>query len=138
VVDLSDPRRPAEVASFVPPPSPARQTAATAQGGRRDMPLVWGVTRWNDLVLASDMNSGLWVIRVTHDGKGSSQGGSGGGSGRQPPPAPQAAPGTDPAGGEAAPGGWGAARWTALAGLALGLLAAGAVTREALRRRRGS
>ena len=60
VVDLSDPRNPREVASFVPPPSKPRQSAATAQGGRRDMPVVWGVYPWKDLVLASDMNSGLW------------------------------------------------------------------------------
>jgi len=147
VVDLSDPRRPTEVAWFVPPPSPARQTAATAQGGRRDMPLVWGVTRWKDLVLASDMNSGLWIIRVTLDGKGSNQGGSGaggsgsGGSGQAAPqaaPPPRAAPEGDLTADRAGPGGWGAARWAALAGLALGLLAAGAVARGALRRRRPS
>jgi hypothetical protein len=140
VVDLSDPRRPTEVAWFVPPPSSARQTAATAQGGRRDMPLVWGVTRWKDLVLASDMNSGLWIIRVTLDGKASNQGGSGSGGSSgsgQAAPAPQATPPP-----RAAPdgeltadrGGWGAARWAALAGLALGLLAAGAVARGARRR----
>ena len=131
VVDLSDPRRPAEVASFVPPPSPARQTAATAQGGRRDMPLVWGVTRWKDLVLASDMNSGLWVIRVTLDGKGSNQGGSGPG---QVVPAPQTMPSqaTPPAGRRA---GRGAAQWVAMAGLGLGLLAALLVARGARRRR---
>jgi hypothetical protein len=138
VVDLSDPSRPTEVASFVPPPSRARQTAATARGGRRDMPLVWGVTRWKDLVLASDMNSGLWIIRVTLDGK------AGGGSGQQPNPAPrattppQAAPEGRPTAAGAGQGGWGAARWTALAGLALGLLAIGAVTRAAVRRRRPS
>jgi len=131
----------------VPPPSSPRQTAATAQGGRRDMPLVWGVTRWKDLVLASDMNSGLWIIRVTLDGKGSTQGGSGaggaGGSGRATPAPPatppaQAAPEGDLTADRAGPGGWGAARWAALAGLALGLLAAGAVARGARRRRRAS
>ena len=128
VVDLSDPRLPVEVASFVPPPSPARQTAATAQGGRRDMPLVWGVTRWKDLVLASDMNSGLWIIRVTLDGK---QGGSGPG---RPIPAPQTTPPKAPP--QPDPGGWGTAKWVAVAGLALGLLALGAVAGGALRRRR--
>jgi hypothetical protein len=136
VVDLSDPRRPTEVASFVPPPSSPRQTAATAKGGRRDMPLVWGVTRWKDLVLASDMNSGLWIIRVTLDGKGTTQGGPGAG---QATPAPQATPPPQaaPEGGLAADqgrDGWGGVRWVALAGLALGLLAAGAVARGARRR----
>jgi hypothetical protein len=145
VVDLSDPRRPTEVAWFVPPPSPARQTAATAQGGRRDMPLVWGVTRWKDLVLASDMNSGLWIIRVTLDGKAGDQAGSGGagGSGQAAPapqatPPPRAAPEGDPTAGQAGPGGWGAVQGAALAGLALGLLAVGVVTRGVLRRRRAS
>src|SRR4029450_2940073 len=83
VVDLSDPGLPTEGAWCGPPPAAAGQPAATAEGGRRDMPLVWGVTRWKDLVMASDMNSGLWGIRVTLDGKGSSQGGAGGGCGQQ-------------------------------------------------------
>jgi hypothetical protein len=140
VVDLSDPARPREVAWFVPPPSSARQTAATAQGGRRDMPVVWGVHLWKDLVLASDMNSGLWVFRVTLDGaaaNGAGTGAAGPGSGQSgsgqaaPPPA---AP--DPAGGGAAgdPGGPGVAAWVGLAGLALGLLAVGMVVRAARRR----
>ena len=96
VVDLSDPRRPREIASFVPPPSSPRQSAATAQGGRRDMPVVWGVYPWKDLVLASDMNSGLWVFRVTADAKASNGGGSG--QPATPPPAPQAGPAADRAG----------------------------------------
>jgi hypothetical protein len=143
VVDLSDPRRPREVASFVPPPSPPRQAAATAQDGRRDMPVVWGVYPWKDLVLASDMNSGLWVIRVTADAGARDQGGSGsggsgsGGSGQQATPAPEPAPAPDPAAAEAGdPGGQGVATWVGLTGLALGLLAVGAVVRSAARRRR--
>jgi hypothetical protein len=122
VVDLSDPSRPVEVASFVPPPpSAARQTAVAAQGGRRDMPLVWGVTRWKGLVLASDMNSGLWVVRVTLDGPG------------QPIPAPQATPPKPPP--QPDPGGWGTAQWVALACAALALVAAGALARSVLKRR---
>ena len=39
------------------------------------MPVVWGVYPW-DLVLASDMNSGLWVFRVTADAKAPNGGGS--------------------------------------------------------------
>jgi hypothetical protein len=126
VVDLSDPSRPVVVASFVPPPSPARQTAATAQGGRRDMPLVWGVTRWKDLVLASDMNSGLWVIRVTLDGDRS-----------KPAPGPVPTLQTTPAkpAPPADPGGWATAQWVALACLALALVAAGALVRSVRRRR---
>jgi hypothetical protein len=127
VVDLSDPTRPVEVASFVPPPSPARQTAATAQGGRRDMPLVWGVTRWKDLVLASDMNSGLWVIRVTLDGNGGTPG-----PGRTIPTPPTTPP--RPVA-QAEPGGWGAAQWVALACVALALVAAVALARSVRKRR---
>jgi hypothetical protein len=137
VVDLSDPARPREVASFVPPPSRPRQTAATAQGGRRDMPVVWGVFPWKDLVLASDMNSGLWVIRVADDAKGSNGGGSGpgaGASGSGQAPAPQAAP--DPAADSAADrGGPDVATWVGLTGLLLGLLAVAAVVLAARRRR---
>jgi hypothetical protein len=133
VVDLSDPAHPREIASFVPPPTSPRQTAATAQGGRRDMPVVWGVFPWKDLVLASDMNSGLWVFRVTAGAKAPNGGGSGsapGGSGAAPAqPAPQAAP--DPA---TDPGGPGVVLWAGLIGLAAGLLAVGAVVRAARRR----
>jgi hypothetical protein len=147
VVDLADPGKPREVAWFVPPPSSPRQTAATAQGGRRDMPVVWGVYPWKDMVLASDMNSGLWIFRVTGDvkgangggsksgGSGSGPGGSGPGQPATPAPTPQAAPGPDPAAVRTGdPGGLGVAAWVALAGLALGLLAVGAVVRSARRR----
>jgi hypothetical protein len=145
VVDLADPRRPREVAWFVPPPTSPRQTVATAQNGRRDMPLVWGVYPWKDMVLASDLNSGLWIFRVTADtkggngggsapgGPGSGPGGAGSGAGQPATPPPQAAP--DQAANRAdEPGRLGGAGWIALAGLALGLLAAGAVVRNARRR----
>jgi hypothetical protein len=143
VVDLADPRRPREVAWFVPPPSsPPRQTAVTARAGQRDMPLVWGVYPWKGMVLASDMNSGLWIVRVTGDaaggnGAGSGSGAGGSGSRRPATPPPQAAPGPDPAAVHAGdPGGLGVAAWVALAGLALGLLAVGAVVASARRRQR--
>jgi hypothetical protein len=126
VVDLSDPRRPREIASFVPPPSSPRQSAATAQGGRRDMPVVWGVYPWKDLVLASDMNSGLWVFRVTADAKAPNGGGSG--QPATPPPAPQAAPAADRAGDPDT------LLWVGVAGLLLGLLALSLVARSARRR----
>ena len=140
VVDLADPRRPREVAFFVPPPSPPRQAVATAQNGRRDMPVVWGVHPWKDLVLASDMNSGLWVVRVTGDGR-AGNGGPGAGSvgpgspGTGRAAAPEAAPEPDPATARAGdPGGLGVAAWLALAGLALGLVAVAAAVRAARRR----
>jgi hypothetical protein len=125
VVDLSDPRRPVEVAWFVPPPSSPRQSAATAQGGRRDMPLVWGVFPWKGMVLASDMNSGLWVFRVTKDAGASPPGPE---EPAPPPPAPPPDPPTTPAGDS------GGFLWVGLAGLALGLLAVGTVVRAARRR----
>jgi hypothetical protein len=126
VVDLSDPRRPREIASFVPPSSSPRQSAATAQDGRRDMPVVWGVYPWKDLVLVSDMNSGLWVFRVTADAKASNGGGSG--QPATPPPAPQAAPAADRAGDPDT------LLWVGVAGLLLGLLALSLVARSARRR----
>jgi hypothetical protein len=135
VVDLADPGHPREVASFVPPPtSPPRQTAVTAQDGRRDMPLVWGVYPWKGLVLASDINSGLWVFRVTGGGNGAAQGGTASGGS---PPATPAAPAPGPAAATGSPGGLGPAGWAALAGLVLGLLAVGAVVASAARRRSG-
>lgn len=59
LVDFADPANPREVAAFVPPAAPdpfgVFPTAAN----------VWGIAREGDLVLASDINSGLWVLRVT-------------------------------------------------------------------------
>lgn len=61
VLDISDPSRPREVASFVPPAHP------DPSGGRfnPDRPMVWGVYPLGDLVLLSDMNYGLYVLRVS-------------------------------------------------------------------------
>ena len=109
----------------MPPPSSPRQTAATAQGGRRDMPLVWGVFPWKGMVLASDMNSGLWVFRVNQDAGTSPPGPEGQ---APPPPAPPPDPPTTPAGDS------GGFLWVGLAGLALGLLAVGVVVGAARRR----
>jgi hypothetical protein len=131
VVDLSEPRNPREVAWFVPPPASPRQTAATAQSGRRDMPVVWGVFPHKGVVLASDMNSGLWIFRVTggadsaNGGAGKAPGGAGPGPGQAPAPQAAGDPAADRTG---APG---VLLWVGLAGLALGLLALGAVVRAA-------
>lgn len=58
LVDFADADHPREVASFVPPavPDPLRFFPTDAQ--------VWGVARIGDLVLASDINGGLYVLRV--------------------------------------------------------------------------
>jgi hypothetical protein len=97
------------------------------------MPVVWGVYPWKDLVLASDMNSGLWVFRVTADAKAA----NGGGSGQAATPPPQAAPNPapDPAADRAGePGSPDTLLWVGVAGLLLGLLAMSLVARSARRR----
>lgn len=59
LVDFADPANPHEVAAFVPPaaPDPFGVFPPTAN--------VWGVARDGDLVLLSDINSGLWVLRAS-------------------------------------------------------------------------
>ena len=66
VVDASDPENPEEVAFFVPPaaqnPVKPSQRFVLSQ-----TPQVWGVAydEERDLIFASDMNSGLWILRRT-------------------------------------------------------------------------
>jgi hypothetical protein len=60
LIDISRPADPREVGSFVPPATP------DPTGFFPPVPLVWGV--WphrGDIVLASDINSGLWILKVT-------------------------------------------------------------------------
>lgn len=66
VVDASDPRHPKEVASFVPPAG-QNPVKPPQRGVLSQMPQVWGVVVDEDtgLVYASDMNSGLWILRRT-------------------------------------------------------------------------
>lgn len=59
VVDLSDPTAPAEVAAFVPP-----AVADPSGFGFATAPLVWGVHVDGDLVFVSDINYGLYVLRL--------------------------------------------------------------------------
>ncbi len=67
VVDAADPTRPTEVAYFVPPagqnPVKPSQRSVLSQ-----MPQVWGVAvdEATGLVYASDMNTGLWILRRTN------------------------------------------------------------------------
>lgn len=58
--DFSDPANPFQVGQFVPPP--AADPSGFFPG---EMAIVWGVylDRGRELVLASDMNSGLWILR---------------------------------------------------------------------------
>ncbi len=66
VVDAADPRRMREVAHFVPPAvnNPVRPSQ---RGTLTNTMQMWGVAydEARDLVYASDMNSGLWILRRT-------------------------------------------------------------------------
>jgi hypothetical protein len=59
-IDIAEPRKPKELASWVPP------AGHDPHGFFPDEPLVWGVYPMpdSDLVLASDINSGLWVLQA--------------------------------------------------------------------------
>jgi hypothetical protein len=91
------------------------------------MPVVWGVFPWKNLVLASDMNSGLWVFRVTEDAIPD----NGATTTTAPLIAPQPRPAPPRDSGDS--GDSGGFLWVGLAGLVLGLLAVGVVVRAARR-----
>lgn len=64
VVDTKNPRQPKEVAYFVPPAGqnpikPAQRNVLT------NTTQVWGVEYEDGLVYASDMNTGLWILKRT-------------------------------------------------------------------------
>jgi hypothetical protein len=63
VADISRPARPRIVARFVPSAMPDPE-GDTCGNGRGPCAFVWGVFPTRDYVLASDMNSGLWVLRL--------------------------------------------------------------------------
>jgi hypothetical protein len=66
VVDASDPAQPREVAHFVPP-AEQNPVKPSQRGVLTNTPQVWGVA-YDDstgLIYASDMNSGLWILRRT-------------------------------------------------------------------------
>jgi len=67
VVDASDPRAPREVAFFVPP-SANNPVKPSQRGVLSNAPQVWGVAydATTGLIYASDMNSGLWILRRTN------------------------------------------------------------------------
>jgi hypothetical protein len=66
VVDLSNPRAPREVAHFVPPAT-TNPVKPSQRGVLSNTTQVWGVVvdEATGLVYASDMNSGLWILRRT-------------------------------------------------------------------------
>jgi ribosomal protein S18 acetylase RimI-like enzyme len=63
VADIARPARPRIVARFVPSATPDPE-GDTCGNGSGPCPFVWGVFPTKDYVLASDMNSGLWVLRL--------------------------------------------------------------------------
>jgi hypothetical protein len=66
VVDASNPRVLQEVAYFVPP-SANNPVKPSQRGVLSNAPQVWGVAydEATGLIYASDMNSGLWILRRT-------------------------------------------------------------------------
>jgi hypothetical protein len=64
VIDVSNPRSPREVAYFVPPAT-ENPVKPSQRGVLTNTTQVWGVVvdRATGLVYASDMNSGLWILR---------------------------------------------------------------------------
>ena len=66
VVNAADPRNLREVAYFVPP-SAKNPVQPSQRGTLTNATQVWGVAHddASDLVYASDMNSGLWIVRRT-------------------------------------------------------------------------
>jgi hypothetical protein len=64
VADISRPAKPKIVARFVPP-GVTDPTGDTCRGDGGSCAFVWGVFATKDYVLASDMNSGLWILRLT-------------------------------------------------------------------------
>lgn len=66
VIDTSDPTRPVEVAYFVPPAA-QNPVKPSQRGVLTNTAQVWGVVvdEATGLIYASDMNSGLWILRRT-------------------------------------------------------------------------
>ena len=66
VVDAADPTRPVEVAYFVPPAgqNPVKPSMRSVLSNKTQ---VWGVVvdEATGLIYASDMNTGLWILRRT-------------------------------------------------------------------------
>lgn len=62
VADISNARKPRILARFVPPPSIDQERSLCPEGS---CTLVWGVYAEKSYLLASDMLSGLWVLRLT-------------------------------------------------------------------------
>jgi hypothetical protein len=64
IVDVSDPEAPVEVGSFVPAPAADPAGHFQGQGRGKQFAMVWGVKVDEGLIYLSDMNSGLWIVRL--------------------------------------------------------------------------
>ena len=64
VVDLSNPSEPTEVASFVPPAAIDPYKQFVSPNGVIKLPLVGSVAMDNGVIYVSDVNTGLWVLRL--------------------------------------------------------------------------
>jgi hypothetical protein len=66
IVDATDPTEPVEVAFFVPPAG-QNDVKPSQRGVLSNTPQVWGVVvdEVTGLIYASDMNTGLWILRRT-------------------------------------------------------------------------
>jgi hypothetical protein len=62
IVDTSDRTNPREIGFFVPPAG-QNPVKPSQRGVLSQTPQVWGVVVENGLIYASDMNTGLWVLR---------------------------------------------------------------------------
>jgi hypothetical protein len=60
-VNISNPRKPKLVARFLPPKTPDADRVLCRETSCR---MVWGVYATKNYVLASDMMSGLWILRL--------------------------------------------------------------------------
>lgn len=64
VVDFSNPSEPTEVASFLPPAGIDRHSRFVSPNGVIKLPLVWSVDVDSGVIYVSDVNSGLWILRL--------------------------------------------------------------------------
>ena len=64
VVDLSNPLEPTEVASFLPPAGIDPHDRFVSPNGVIKLPLVWSVDVSSGLIYVSDINTGLWILRL--------------------------------------------------------------------------
>lgn len=64
VVDLLDPEEPVEVGSFIPPTRIDPQGHYASPNGTIGLPLAWSVRVVDELIFVSDLNTGLWILRM--------------------------------------------------------------------------